>query len=87
MDGTRERSGRLVGWALVVAGGALTLLSFVDRPPSGDAFVKQEPERIERVSPATTEFRFVPAPYPYDRKPWPYRREAGGGFVYVGDKP
>lgn len=67
-----------VGWALVFVGAALSLLTFVDRPPISTAFAKLEPELIIRPRPVATDFAFVKAPYPYDHTPWPYERLPGG---------
>lgn len=87
MDAAGEKTGRMAAWMLVVVGALLTVLSFIEKPPSGVAYPKQEPERIVRAMPEAKPARFVTAPYPFDRKPWPYRRMPGGNFVYVGEAP
>ena len=68
----------LAGWALVLVGATLTLLSFVDRRPLSTAFSKLEPELIVRPKPVANDFAFVKAPYPFDHTPWPYERLPGG---------
>ena len=87
MAGESADRGRRFGWLLVVIGAALTVLSFVDRRPIGQPFPKREPELIVRPSPVTGGFTFVPAPYPYHLKPWPYERKPGGELALRVEAP
>ena len=80
MAGESADLGRRAGWLLVVVGATLTVLSFVDRRPISQPFSKLEPELIVRPKPVAEAFTFVPAPYPYHLKPWPYERMPGGGL-------
>ncbi len=80
MAGESADRGRRAGWLLVVVGATLTVLSFVDRRPISQPFSKLEPELIVRARPVAEAFTFVPAPYPYHLKPWPYERMPGGAL-------
>lgn len=87
MAGESVERGRLAGWLLVVVGALLIVLCFVDRRPMGQPFAKREPEGIVRPSPVAGGFTFVPAPYPYHLKPWPYERKTGGQLVLRVEAP
>jgi hypothetical protein len=87
MAGENADRGRRVGWLLVVVGATLTVLSFVERRPISQPFPKLEPELIVRDRPVADSFTFVPAPYPYHLKPWPYERMPGGALQLRREAP